>query len=62
MQTEAHSPHETPGRALGPRRVVVYRGLLVSRLEFYFGRKEVYIQKQIMLKSQCNRSYGSLGI
>ena len=45
-QKEAHSHHETRGRALGPRRMVVYHGLLVNQLELYFGRKEAYIQKK----------------
>ena len=44
-QMEAHSHHNTRGCARQPRPVVVYRALLVSRLELYFRRKEAYIQK-----------------
>ena len=58
-QTEAHTAHKTPGRARGPWRMVVGCALLERRLELYFGRKEAYIRKKIVLKSQRNRSYGS---
>ena len=61
-QTEAHTAHKTPGHAPGARRVVVGCAHLVRRLGLYFGCKEAYIRKKIMLKSQCNRSYGSPGI
>ena len=58
-QTEAHTAHKTPGHARGPWRVVVGCALLERRLELYFGRKEAYIRKKIVLISQRNRSYGS---
>ena len=61
-RTEAHTAHKTPGRAPGPWHVVVGCAHLVRRLELYFGRKEAYIRKKIVLKSQRNRSYGSPGI
>ena len=61
-QTEAHTAHKTPGRAPGPWSVVVGCALLEGRLKLYFGRKEAYIRKKIVLKSQRNRSYGSPGI
>ena len=61
-QTRAHSHHEIPGHTPGPRRVVVGCALLVSRLKVYFGRKEAYIRKKIVLESQRNRSYRSSGI
>ena len=44
MQTEAHSAHETPGHAS------VGCALLGCRLGLYFGLKEAYIWKKIMLK------------
>ena len=53
MQKEAHIPHKTPGHA------VVSYSYHVSQLGLYFGRKESYIRKKILLKSQRNRSYGS---
>ena len=62
LQTEAHTAHKTLGRARGPWRAVVGCALLERRLQLYFGRKEAYIQKKIVLKSQRNRSYGSPGI
>ena len=34
---------------------------LVRRLEIYFGRKEAYIWKKVVLKSQRDQSYGSPG-
>src|SRR3990170_8331768 len=58
----AHSDHNPPGRAWGPRRAQVSYAHLVRRLDLYFGRKEAYIWKKIVLKSQRNRSYGSPGI
>ena len=58
-QTEAHGDHKTPGRARPARRAVVGCAHLVHRLELYFGRKEAYIRKIIVLKSQRNQSYGS---
>ena len=61
-QTEAHTAHKTPGRARGPWHAVVGCALLERRLELYFGRKEAYIWKKTVLKSQRNRSYGSPGI
>ena len=61
-QTEAHTAHKTPGHDLGARRVVVGCAHLVRWLGLYFGRKESYIRKKIVLKSQRNRSYGSPGI
>ena len=61
-QTEAHTAHKTPGRARGPWRAVVGCAHLVRRLELYFGRKEAYIWKKIVLKSQRNRSYRSTRI
>ena len=61
-QTDAHTAHKTPGRARGPWRTVGGCALLERRLEFYFGHKETYIQKKIVLKSQLNQSYGSPGI
>ena len=61
-QMEAHTGHNIPGHARGPWRVVVGGSLLEGRLELYFGRKEAYIRKKIVLKSQRNRSYGSPGI
>jgi hypothetical protein len=61
-QTGAHAAHHPPGRAPGPRRGVVGGGLLERRLELSFGRKEAYIRKKIMLKSERNRSYESLDI
>ena len=51
MQTEAHTAHKTPWHARGPWRVVVGCTLLERWLEIYFGRKEAYIQKKIVLKS-----------
>ena len=58
-QTGAHAAHHPPGRAWQPWRVVVGGGLLVSRFRVYFMRKEAYIWKKIVLKSERNRSYGS---
>jgi hypothetical protein len=58
-QTGAHSDHNPPWRAWHLWRAQVYLVLLERRLELYFGRKEAYIRKKIMLKSQRNRSYGS---
>ena len=40
----------------GAWRVVVGCALLERRLELYFGRKEAYIQKKIVLKYQRNQS------
>ena len=62
MQTGAHSHHKLLGCARQPRRMVVGCALLKHRLELYFGCKEAYIRKKIMLKSQCNQSYRSPGI
>ena len=61
-QTEAHTGHKTPAHDLGAWCTVVDCTHLERRLELYFGRKEAYIQKKIVLKSQRNRSYGSAGI
>ena len=61
-QTEAHTAHKTPGRTRGPWHAVVGYAHLVRQLELYFGRKEAYIRKKIVLKSQRNQSYGSPGI
>ena len=61
-QTGAHSHHKTLECALGPRRAMLGSNNLECPLEIYFGCKESYIQKKIMLKSQRNRSYGSPGI
>ena len=59
MQTGAHAAHHPPGRAWQAWRGLVGCALLERRLELYFGRKEAYIRKKILLKSQRNRSYGS---
>ena len=61
MQTEAHGLHKPPWRG-PPRRAVEPCGHTVSQLGLFFGRKEAYIEKKIVLKFQCNRSYGSPGI
>ena len=61
-QTGSHSPQDTPGRASGPSRAQVCYAHLIRRLDLYFGCKEAYIRKKIVLKSQRNRSYGSPGI
>ena len=61
-QTEARGGHKPPGRGPGARRGMVGCALLERRLELYFRRKEAYIWKKIVLKSQGNRSYGSPGI
>ena len=61
-QTEAHTGHKTPRHHPRARRMVVGCAHLVHWLELYFGRKEAYIRKKIVLKSQRNQSYGSLGI
>ena len=62
MQTGAHSAHDPPGRALGPRSAQVSYAHLGCRLDLYFGQNEAYIRKEIVLKLQHNRSYGSPGI
>ena len=59
MQTEAHAAHHPPAHQRRARRAVVGCGLLERRLELSFGRKEAYIRKKIVLKSERNRSYGS---
>ena len=59
MQTEAHAAHHPPAHQRWARRMVVGGGLLVSWFGVYFGRKEAYIRKKIVLKSERNRSYGS---
>ena len=59
MQTEAHAAHHPPAHQRWAQRAVVGGGHLVRRLELSFGRKEAYIQKNIVLKFQRNRSYGS---
>ena len=43
-----HSPQDTRARQR-PWRVVVGCALLERRLELYFGRKEAYIWKKIMV-------------
>ena len=58
-KTEAHAAHHPEGRASPPWRMVVGGGPLVRRFVVYFGRKEAYIRKKIVLKSERNRSYGS---
>src|SRR6266536_1670941 len=58
-QTGAHSAHTTPGRAAGARHAVVGCAHLIRWLGLYFGCKEAYIQKKVVLKSQRNQSYGS---
>ena len=50
-QTEAHTAHKKPGCARGAWLVVVGYALLEHQLEHYFGRKEAYIRKKIVLKS-----------
>jgi hypothetical protein len=49
-QMEAHTHHKTPGRAPGPRRVVMSCAHLVHRLGLYFGCKEAYIRKKNRVK------------
>ena len=61
-QTEAHSLHKASWHGLPLSRVVLPCGHTVSRLGLFFGSKEAYIERKIMLKFQCNRSYGSPGI
>ena len=58
-QTEAHTHHKTLGHGPGARRVVVGCAHLVRRLGLYFGHREAYIRKKIVIKSQRNRCYGS---
>jgi hypothetical protein len=58
-QTEAHGHHHPPGRAWQAKRGLVGCALLEHWLELYFRHKEAYIRKKIVLKSECNRSYGS---
>ena len=61
-QTEAQGKQHPPHHGQGPMRGHVGVASLVRRLGLYFGRKKAYIRKKIMLKSQHNRSYGSLDI
>ena len=57
-QTEAHGDEHPPGRARRGWRGLVGVSHLVRRLGLYFGCKEAYIRKKIVLKSERNRSYG----
>jgi hypothetical protein len=61
-QKEAHAAHHPPAHQRRAWRAVVGGGLLKGRLEPFFWRKKDNIRKKIMLKFQCNQSYGSMGI
>jgi hypothetical protein len=61
MQTETHMLHKATVHAPLGRTVMPF-GHTVSRLGLFFGRKEAYIERKIVLKFQRNRSYGSPGI
>ena len=49
-QTGAHSAHNPPGRAPGPRHAQVSYAHLVPQLDLYFGHKEAYIRKKNRVK------------
>ena len=59
MQTGAHAAHHAPGRAWQPKHGLMGGAHLKRQLGLYFGLKEAYIRKKIVLKSECNQSYGS---